>query len=424
MKNKENEEQPDVSRRSFMQGLGLVGLGIAVSGLAGAADYEKEGATPQTGDKTTSGPKFERPVDGSVIEKRKYGKTGLELPILTMGCMFPVADNPLILRRALLLGLTTWDTADCYSGGKSEEGIGKYFDKYPEDRKKIFLSTKCDAKDAGPKMDEILARSLERMKTDYVDQFLLHMGTPKDFTPEMKIWMEKKKKEGKIRFFGASFHKDMAVTISALAKTGWCDAVMATCNYRLLSDPNYQRALEEANKAGMGFMAMKTQGGGALKADSEAEMKLGGHFLAKGYTEHQAKLMALWSNPLITTTTSLMSSVAILNMNVAAVTSRVKLTAADMAVLRDYAQSTRNTYCTACGACEAATGCEGIRDLVRFSMYENFYGDLALARQRYAECPAEIKSALSRLNLNVAEKACPNALPLAQILEKAMSSLA
>jgi len=43
----------------------------------------------------------------------------------------------------LKMGVTYWDTADSYGGGKNEKAIGKYFAKFPNDRKRVFLVTKA-----------------------------------------------------------------------------------------------------------------------------------------------------------------------------------------------------------------------------------------------------------------------------------------
>jgi len=70
------------------------------------------------------------------------------------------------------MGVTCWDTSHDYIGGKSEKGIGKYFSKFSEDRKKIFLITKSGASQPGG-LTQHLHKSLERMKTDYIDLFLI-----------------------------------------------------------------------------------------------------------------------------------------------------------------------------------------------------------------------------------------------------------
>ncbi len=77
--------------------------------------------------------------------------------------MFDIPNNQLLMRQAVKWGVTYWDTANSYEGGNSEQGIGKYFAQYPEDRKKIFLVTKSTAwTKAG--MTEHLELSLERMQ--------------------------------------------------------------------------------------------------------------------------------------------------------------------------------------------------------------------------------------------------------------------
>ncbi|NIO07642.1 MAG: aldo/keto reductase, partial [Deltaproteobacteria bacterium] len=89
---------------------------------------------------------------------------------LSLGGIFDVTSNQLVLRQALNRGVTYWDTATSYVGGKSEIGIGKYFEKYPEARKKVFLVTKSGA--SSPRgLTKHLNRSLDRMKTDYIDLF-------------------------------------------------------------------------------------------------------------------------------------------------------------------------------------------------------------------------------------------------------------
>jgi aryl-alcohol dehydrogenase-like predicted oxidoreductase len=116
--------------------------------------------------------------------------------------MFDIPSNQLLLRQAVKWGVTYWDTADCYEGGRSERGVGKFFGKYPETRKKIFLVTKSDARDPGG-MTRLLNRSLERMKTDYVDLYFVHgISSIDELDDDTRAWAKKAKAEVKIKFFG------------------------------------------------------------------------------------------------------------------------------------------------------------------------------------------------------------------------------
>ena len=59
---------------------------------------------------------------------RPFGRTGIDVPILSLGGMFNIASNQMLMKQAMNWGVTYWDTADCYQRG-SENGIGKYFKK-------------------------------------------------------------------------------------------------------------------------------------------------------------------------------------------------------------------------------------------------------------------------------------------------------
>jgi hypothetical protein len=80
-----------------------------------------------------------------VVPTRPFGKTGIAVPVLGFGTSLHVAFGQLLLKQAVKWGVTYWDTANTYMGGNSEKAIGKYFSKFPEDRKKVFLVTKSHA---------------------------------------------------------------------------------------------------------------------------------------------------------------------------------------------------------------------------------------------------------------------------------------
>ena len=108
-----------------------------------------------------------------VVPKRPFGKTGVDVSILSLGGVLKSSDL-LIFRQALRMGVTYWDTADSYGWGKNEKAIGKYFAKYPNDREKVFLVTKGGTSDPN-KLTKKLNTSLERMNTSYVDLYFIIM---------------------------------------------------------------------------------------------------------------------------------------------------------------------------------------------------------------------------------------------------------
>jgi len=398
--------QRDMGRRDFMKTLGLAGTAALLAGRARAAD--EAGKAPAASQK---------------VPTRPFGKAGVNVASLALGGAFGVPCNALLLDLALKHGVTYWDTADCYGNGNSELGLGQFFEKFPAARKQVFLVTKGHL---GALPDQ-LSRSLERMKTDAVDLYLVHgLGSSRELTPEVKAWVEKAKQAGKIRLFGFSTHGNMEECLKGAAEAGWVDGIMLTYNYRLMQSDAMRAAVDAAAKAGIGLLAMKSQGGGPVKTDSEAELKLAGHFLAKGYTSQQAKLKALWDNPAIASICVAMGSTTVLLANVAAATDRTALTAADHAQLRAHAAATCAGYCAGCAAiCAAATGGRApVADVMRHLMYYRHYGEPEEARAQFARLPADVRSRLAALDYAEAERRCPQRLAVGRLMREATTLLA
>ena len=178
------------NRRDFIKITGAAGIGSAISSIRTIA-----GASAPA-EATASGPEL--------VPTRPFGKTGERVSMLSFGGSHNLNSKQLLLRQAFKMGVTYWDTAERYSGGKSEEAMGKYFAKYPDDRKKIFLVTKAGTSDP-EELSLSLQQSFERLKTDYVDLYFIHMVTDvkEELTKSVKAWAEKAKAEGKIRFLAS-----------------------------------------------------------------------------------------------------------------------------------------------------------------------------------------------------------------------------
>jgi hypothetical protein len=355
------------------------------------------------------------------IPTRPFGNTGEQVSILSLGGMFDIGSNQLMLRQSINWGVTYWDTAHSYGRGRSEKGFGKYFAKYPQDRKKIFLVTKSGAWSIKG-MTRELNESLERMRTDYIDLFFVHgIRSISAMDDDIKAWGERAKKEGKIRFFGFSTHSNMEECLLEGARLGWIDGIMMTYNYRLMHSDDMRRAVDACVRAGVGLTAMKTQGGGQVRTDSETELRLAGRFLEKGFTDAQAKLKAVWQNPQISSICSQMPNMTILMSNAAAVRDKTRLSARDNELMQQYAKETRSAYCTGCTAiCESCVQGEApIGDVMRYLMYCNSYDDYGLAAAGFKKIPQKIRTGLTRLDYSMAERKCPQGLPIARLMQEA-----
>jgi hypothetical protein len=368
------------------------------------------------------------PASGS-MPLRTLGKTGAKVPMLALGTMWDTPTNQIVLKQALKLGVTYWDTADSYEGGRSEEGIGQFFKKNPEARGQVFLVTKSyDSTRTAQVFDQHLNQSLQRMNTNYIDLWFVHSLTSlEEFNkPHIKAWAEKAKAEGKIKHFGFSTHKNMEDILLGASKLDWVDAIMMTYNYRVMHTQKMQNAVQACFDAGIGLTAMKTMGGGPVKAEGEGDPALAERFLKLGYSAEQAKLKAVWSDHRIASICSQMPNLAILSANTAAALDKTQLAAEDLGWLRQYAEATRCDYCAGCaGICEQTLGQTApVGEVMRAMMYYRSYGDLKRARDLFAQLPTQGLASVTPEDLARAEQRCPQGLAIARLLQEAQESLA
>lgn len=360
-----------------------------------------------------------------VVPTRTFGKTGIKVPMLGFGTSLHVAFSQLLLKQAVKWGVTYWDTAHTYMGGNSEKAIGQYFEKFPEDRKKVFLVTKSHAWSAdGRTLD--LNESLERMRTDYIDLYFAHgVASVDELDAQTKRWAQKAKTGGKIRFFGFSTHRNVETCMLAAAGLGWIDGIMMRYNFRSMHSDRMKEAVDACAKAGIGLTAMKTQGGGQVKTDTETELKLAGRFLRKGFSDAQAKLKAVWQNPQIASICSEMPNMTLLLANVAAAVDKIKLSTGDMRLLQEYAQETRSDYCAGCAdICESATQNRvPIADVMRYLMYARCYGNHRKASDLFNKIPAKSRAQMVHLDYGLAEQKCPRKIAIGKLMQTAVEEL-
>lgn len=398
------EKEKSMDRRTFLKTTGAASASLAVSSGIAATVLASEASAAKT------------------VPTRPMGKSGLPVSILSFGGI-DWSTNQNLLKLGFDLGVTMWDTSDRYRDGKSELGIGEYFTKYPENRKKVFLSTKATEKSDPQQIRDALNQSLERMKTDYVDLYMLSMmqGVPTG----AKEMMEEFKKEGKVKLVGFSSHLGNDQVVAQSIALGWVDVLMITYNYILMQKAEIQKQIDDCAKAGIGLIAIKSQGMRTEAQETTEALSATKHFMDKGYTLEQAKLKAVWSDERIASICSAIESVTVLKDNVAAATDNVKLSANDLKVFEMLAQGECKYYCQGCGKCLLAMGNESrIPDVMRYMMYYNSYGDRDRARGLYRELPEDLRKAMASRDYSPAETACPHGLRIGKIMREASTLLA
>jgi uncharacterized protein len=406
----EKEKCKGLSRRDFIKTIGIAG--IASSGLNMG---QAEGA-PEQAD-----------AGKQALPKRKLGKTGVEVSVLALGGGFDTVNNQLLLRQSLNWGINFWDTAEAYEHGLSEEGYGRYFARNADARKDLFLATKVHAGEPEA-MTAALDNCLKRLATDHVD--LLHVHGIDDFSiiAEPKLvrqWASGLKRAGKVKFFGFSTHSNMEKCLLDASKADWVDVVMFAYSFRLMNSPDMKEAIAACVDKGIGLVAMKTQGGRQVMTESEAELKMTGRFLERGFTDKQAKIKVVLENPNIASVCSQMPNLTILSANVAAARDRTSLTRSDFELLEKFAAETHESYCAGCGRIcyEAVGGAAPVGDVMRCLMYYHDYGERELAREVFAGLPDQARAQLTRIDYARAEQACPRKLPISKLMLEATKIL-
>lgn len=155
----------------------------------------------------------------------KFGSTGLEVSRLVLGCMsfgdatrgthawtLDEEGSRALIRQALEAGINFLDTANSYSGGTSEEIVGRAIRDFAR-RDEIVLATKVfNRMRPGPNGSGLSRRaifneidaSLTRLGTDYVDLYQIHRWDDRTPIEETMEALHDVVKAGKARYVGAS----------------------------------------------------------------------------------------------------------------------------------------------------------------------------------------------------------------------------
>jgi hypothetical protein len=269
-------------------------------------------------------------------------------------------------------------------------------------------------------MTSLLDRSLERMKTDYIDLYFVHgISGIDELNSRTRAWAEKAKADGKIKFFGFSTHSNMEECMLAAARLDWIDGIMMTYNYRIMNKRQMTEAVAACKEAGIGLTAMKTQGGWSFGSSSSA--KLMDTFIEKGFTDNQAKLKAVWTDPNIASICSQMPNITILMSNVAAAMDKTNLSSGDLRLLNQYAKETASDYCAGCSnICEAALdGAVPVAKVMRYLMYYESYGDRYRARSLYGQLSSDVRARIGSFDCSSAEKQCPQGIAIGRLMKRA-----
>ncbi|MDR3763505.1 MAG: aldo/keto reductase [Acidobacteriota bacterium] len=346
---------------------------------------------------------------------RTLGKTGLSLPVVSMGVMN--ANMPAVVRRAYEMGIRHFDTAAVYQNGRNEEMLGTVIkdlgvrDKVVIATKTHILAARRRAPEVKAEMRSIFEGSLKRLQMDHVDILYFHnLDNADDVALEAPLEaMMAFKKEGKARFLGVSTHSNAAQVLQAATRLGAHDVVLVGLNYTMADDAALHTAIATAAKRGIGIVAMKTQAGGTAKPSS----KLPGTLPACSQT---ALLKWVLANPHIATAIPGFTNFDQLEQNFS-VTANLSYTTEEKAFLGDKATVAQAEFCRQCGQCrEDCPRQVDIPGLMRTHMYAVQYGNREHARLTLALAAPHALAACS--GCVTCRATCRNAVNIARKIDE------
>ena len=153
----------------------------------------------------------------------KFGKTGLEVPAIGLGCMrlteLEEWDIPKYIWHCISLGVNFFDHADIYGGGECERLFGESLKEIGIPRDQIILQSKCGIVPGWmydlsyEKIIRCVDNSLKRLGTEYLDILLLHRPDALVEPEEVAKAFDELETKGKVRYFGVSNHKPSQIEL-------------------------------------------------------------------------------------------------------------------------------------------------------------------------------------------------------------------
>ncbi|MDD6037444.1 MAG: aldo/keto reductase [bacterium] len=375
------------------------------------------------------------------MQYRKNQKNGDELSVLGYGCLRYTKKGGSIdqekaekeMALAIERGVNYFDTAYTYGG--SEACLGKFLKKYGyRDRVKIatklphYYIKKLDD------MERYFAEELERLQTDYIDYYLMHMlndpATWQRLTDlGIRDWIAEKKEKGIIKNIGFSFHGGTAQFKELIDSYDW-DFCQIQYNYMDEYNQAGREGLEYAHDHGIPVIIMEPLRGGRLvnqlPPDAVSEFKKAD----ANRSPAEWGLRWIWNHKQVNVILSGMNDVAQVEENC-----RI----ASLAQIGDFGDKEMELFervktainasvkvgCTGCGYCMPCP--QGVDIPTSFSCYNRSYTDgWFTGLKTYYQCTSLRKNktiASKCVGCGKCEKHCPQKIQIREELKNVKKRL-
>ncbi len=370
--------------------------------------------------------------------KDKYNNS---LSVLGFGCMrfkrkMGLVDMQKTERQimyAIENGVNYFDTAYIYPG--SEAALGEILQKNNV-RDKVYIATKLPhylikTKDT---LEKMFQEQLKRLRTDYIDYYLLHMLTDTDTFDRLKSlgldeWIAEKKASGQIKQIGFSYHGNSEMFCKLADAYDW-DFCMIQYNYMDEHSQAGRKGLNYASKKGLAVMIMEPLRGGKLVSHlPEKAKRIFADYKVKN-TPAAWSFKWLWNQSEVTVVLSGMNSDAMVKENIETANNTLagELTDSDQEMLNQVLASINSNMkvgCTGCGYCMPCP--KGVDIPLTFAAYNRRYAEGKFwSLVDYFMCTALRKNSTAAsncVNCGKCEKHCPQGIEIRKELKNAVKEM-
>jgi len=362
-------------------------------------------------------------------------KNNDKLSILGFGCMRFAKDEKEVEKQiiyAIENGVNYFDTAYIYPN--SEAVLGRVLAKGYRDKVKIATKMPPYLIRKYEDLDKIFYMQLERLQTDHIDYYFIHMLT------DVKIWsrlvnlgilkwIEEKKEKGQIINVGFSYHGGKEEFIKLVDVYNW-EFCMIQYNYLDENNQAGKSGLEYASAKGLPVMVMEPLRGGKLVTNLPKEVYNVWETAQVKRTPAEWAFRWIWNHPEVTVVLSGMNSQEMIeeNIKVASQVQANSFTNDELDMFRKVRQILNEKIKVPCTGCSYCMPCpKGVDIPTCFSCYNDreIEGKLA-SRMKYimqTSLKSEAHNASLCVECGQCEKHCPQNIAIMKELKNVTKTM-
>ena len=365
------------------------------------------------------------------MEKKFNTKLDIELPLLAFGCMrLPKKDDKIdfdkateMIDYALKNGLNYFDTAYPYHNGESESFLGKVLPKY--ERSSYFLTSKLPIWkiESEDDAEKYFNEQLEKCQTEYFDFYLLHAMSKNRIEVMKKFnlydFVVEKKKQGKIKHIGFSFH-DNNETLEYLTSNYKWDFAQLQLNYYDWNEDDAKDLYETLEKHNIPCFVKEPVRGGFLSSFApQVEKHMTDYDKSKSISSWAIRWVA--SLPNVAVVLSGMSNMEQLKDNINTMSPFKPINDDELKIIDNVVEELRKIKPVPCTSCKYCMPCpKGVDIPYIFGIYNDYKKteNSTIAKNSYFNDIKNEEQAHNCIKCGACVSVCPQHIDIPTELEK------